>query len=206
MLPFLTIQRQRCIKIVSPKDTEFYTRLALNCQKGQQLSALEVYKSQSPIAIMSFGARMSGRLWQIMTTLVRLPLPQCFCLRGTKLRPSRTKTQTTPDSVFTGERKNLDHGLSFWGGKSGAVRVRFCVRFENGNASISTNISCDPHREKERKPTSVRVQVEYGFDCFQVHVWPVVSTVWIGSEYSFDILLDGSASESHTPNSTRTAP
>ena len=29
----------------------------------------------------------------------------------------RTKTQTTPDSVFSKERRNSDHSLSFWGGK-----------------------------------------------------------------------------------------
>ena len=49
--------------------------------------------------------------------------------------------------------------------------------------------------EKERKHTFVRVQNEYGFDCFQVRFGLVVSTVWIGSEYGFDILLDESASE-----------
>ena len=27
---------------------------------------------------------------------------------------TQTKTQTTPDSVFTRERRNSDHGLSFW--------------------------------------------------------------------------------------------
>ena len=31
-----------------PKDPEFYTPLALNCQEGQHLPALEVYKNQSP--------------------------------------------------------------------------------------------------------------------------------------------------------------
>ena len=46
---FLTIQRQRCIKILHPKDPQFYTPLALNCQKGQHLPAPEVYKNQSPI-------------------------------------------------------------------------------------------------------------------------------------------------------------
>ena len=45
----LTIQRQRCIKMLCPKDPEFYTPLALNCQKGQHLPALEVYENQSPI-------------------------------------------------------------------------------------------------------------------------------------------------------------
>ena len=48
VLPFLTMQRQRCVKILCPKDPAFYTPLALNCQKGQHLSALEVYKNQSP--------------------------------------------------------------------------------------------------------------------------------------------------------------
>ena len=33
-------------------------------------------------------------------------------------RKTRTKTQTTPDSVFIGETRNSDHGLSFWGGKT----------------------------------------------------------------------------------------
>ena len=51
MLLFLTIQRQRCIKILCPKDPEFYTPLALNCQKGQHLPAPEVYKNQSPILV-----------------------------------------------------------------------------------------------------------------------------------------------------------
>ena len=39
VLSFLTIQRQRCIKILCPKDPEFYSPLALNCQKGQHLPA-----------------------------------------------------------------------------------------------------------------------------------------------------------------------
>ena len=36
-------------KILCPKEPEFYTPLALNCQKGQHLPALEVYRNQSPI-------------------------------------------------------------------------------------------------------------------------------------------------------------
>ena len=59
--------------------------------------------------------------------------------------------------------------------------------------------------EKERKHAFVRVQIEYGFGCFQVRFGLVVSTVWIGSEYGFVTLVDESASESHTQNSTRTA-
>ena len=41
-LPFLTIQRQRCIKVL------------LNCQNGQHLPAPEVYKNQSPISLCFF--------------------------------------------------------------------------------------------------------------------------------------------------------
>ena len=60
--------------------------------------------------------------------------------------------------------------------------------------------------EKERRHAFVRVQIEYGFGCFQVRFGLVVSTVWIGSESGFVTLLDESASENHTQNSTRTAP
>ena len=60
--------------------------------------------------------------------------------------------------------------------------------------------------EKERKHACVGVPIEYGFGCVQVRFGLVVSTVWIGSEYGFVILLDESASESHTQNSTRTPP
>ena len=37
MLPFLTIQRQRCIKFRVLREEDFYTPLALNYQKGQHL-------------------------------------------------------------------------------------------------------------------------------------------------------------------------
>ena len=46
VLPISTIQRQRCIKFRTLSD--FYTPLALNCQKEQHLPAPEVYKNQSP--------------------------------------------------------------------------------------------------------------------------------------------------------------
>ena len=48
VLPFCGLQRQRCIKILCPKDPDFYTPLALKTAKGQHLPALEVYKKQSP--------------------------------------------------------------------------------------------------------------------------------------------------------------
>ena len=49
VLPFCPFQRQRCIKILCPKDPDFYTPLALKRTEGQHLPALEVYKNQSPI-------------------------------------------------------------------------------------------------------------------------------------------------------------
>ena len=57
VLPFLTIQRQRCIKILCPKDPEFYTPLALSCQKEQHLPALVVHKNQP---VTSFGGLFWG--------------------------------------------------------------------------------------------------------------------------------------------------
>ena len=48
MLPFCRFQRQRCIKILCPKDPDFYTPLALKTAKGQHLPALEVYKISLP--------------------------------------------------------------------------------------------------------------------------------------------------------------
>ena len=54
VLPFWSIQRQWCIKILCPKDPEFYTPLALNRQKGQHLPALEEYKNQSHMLYLQF--------------------------------------------------------------------------------------------------------------------------------------------------------
>ena len=48
MLPFFPIQRQRCIEFRVLRAQDFYTPLALNCEKGQHLPAPEVYKNQSP--------------------------------------------------------------------------------------------------------------------------------------------------------------
>ena len=48
VLSFSTIQRQRCIKILCPKDPELYTPLPLNCRKGQNVAALEVNKISPP--------------------------------------------------------------------------------------------------------------------------------------------------------------
>ena len=80
---------------------------------------------------------------KLSSTLVRLPLPQCFCLRGTKLRPWSEqnsdqnsdhprlcmywgKEKLRPWSEFLG-RENSDHGLSlgcFWGrGRRGGSHI-----------------------------------------------------------------------------------
>ena len=48
VLPFCRFQHQRYIKILCPKDPDFYTPLALKRAKGQHLPELEVYKNQSP--------------------------------------------------------------------------------------------------------------------------------------------------------------
>ena len=48
VLPFCRFQRQRCIKILCPKDPDFYTPLALKTAKGQQIPAPVVYKNLSP--------------------------------------------------------------------------------------------------------------------------------------------------------------
>ena len=49
--------------------------------------------------------------------------------------------------------------------------------------------NCEPHGE--RKETYLCPSTDwYGFDCFQVRFGLVVSTVWIGSKYSFVILVD----------------
>ena len=49
VLPFLTIQRKRCIKLRVLRAQDFFTPLPLNCQKGQHLPAPVVYKNQSPL-------------------------------------------------------------------------------------------------------------------------------------------------------------
>ena len=50
------------------------------------------------------------------------PYPSASALAGGNSdhgpRKTRTKTQTTPDSIFIGERRNSDHGLSFSFGKT----------------------------------------------------------------------------------------
>ena len=75
VLPFLTSQRQRCIKILCPKDPEFHTPLALNCQKGQHLPALEVYKNQSPT---SGNSRESGESIRANQASIQEPLNAPF--------------------------------------------------------------------------------------------------------------------------------
>ena len=58
VLPFLTFQRQRCIKFRVLRAQDLYTPLALNCQKGQHLPALEVYKNQGKTE----GQQLKGKI------------------------------------------------------------------------------------------------------------------------------------------------
>ena len=46
------------------------------------------------------------------------PTPSVSDFAGRNSDHSPNKTQTTPDSVFTRERRNSDQGLSFWEGKT----------------------------------------------------------------------------------------
>ena len=69
--------------------------------------------------------------------LIRLPLPQCFCPLGRRitdrgLRKTRTKTQTTPDTIFIGERRHSDHGLSFGVCPPVLQKLVLCVPFWYG--------------------------------------------------------------------------
>ena len=72
------------------------------------------------------------------------PYPSVSALAGGNSdhgpRKTRTKTQTTPDSVFIGERRNSDHGLSFWGGGNSDHGLSFgCFwgRGRRGGSQIS---------------------------------------------------------------------
>ena len=92
-----------------------------------------------------------------MSMLIRLPLPQCFCPRGRKLRPwseknsdqnsdhprlciHRGKENLRPWSEFLG-RENSDHGLSFgcsWGrGRRGGS--------QSCQQHFLQELSCDPN-------------------------------------------------------------
>ena len=51
VLPFLTFQRQRCIKNLCPKDPEFYTPLALHCQKGRTSQHWRCIKTSLPLLL-----------------------------------------------------------------------------------------------------------------------------------------------------------
>ena len=67
VLPFCRLQRQRCIKILCPKDPVFYIPLALKTAKGQLLPALEVYKTSRCGMACARGQRRSS----IKTSLPR---------------------------------------------------------------------------------------------------------------------------------------
>ena len=57
-----------------------------------------------------------GMFWAFLNSmLTRLPLPQCFWPRGRKPRP--WSQQNTPDSVFTGERRNSDQTMVWVSGE-----------------------------------------------------------------------------------------
>ena len=73
VLPFLTIQRQRCIKFRVLRAQDFYTPLALKTGKGQHLAALEVYKNQSPICCCRWMAIKE----KVIETVKGPNMPEC---------------------------------------------------------------------------------------------------------------------------------
>ena len=67
VLSFLTNQRQRCIKCRVLRAQDLYTTLALNCEQGQRLPALEVYKeaiSQGRAGVWGSGPPVRQRSWR----------------------------------------------------------------------------------------------------------------------------------------------
>ena len=67
--------------------------------------------------------------------------------------------------------------------QAAAVRLRFCVRFENGNVSILENMSCESHGEgKETYLCSSTDRAR--FRLFPSTAW-IGRAVWIGSKYGF---------------------
>ena len=101
VLPLCRFQRQRCIKILCPKDLDFYTPLALKTAKGQHLPALAVYKNRSPnfvcdsknhwrLRLRCRGALTWGDLYleifrdvkvapNVLTFIALVPCSQCTC-------------------------------------------------------------------------------------------------------------------------------
>ena len=90
MLPFCRYQRQRCIKILCPKDPDL---LALKTAKGQHLPALEVYKNQSP-RMVAFQFHVFGRPLLRMTAS---PSPwRTPIISVSSQPPGRSLTQSPP--------------------------------------------------------------------------------------------------------------
>ena len=78
--------------------------------------------SQEPIVRARGSLRISFCHDQPWWCTFVYPYPSVSALAGGNSdhgpRKTRTKTQTTPDSVFIGETRNSDHGLSSWGGET----------------------------------------------------------------------------------------
>ena len=136
----------------------------LRSHKAAFLSPCNFVTTHSTAFILHFDYLPLSEKLEKASTLIRLPLPQCFWPRGRKLRPwSEKNSDQNPDharlwfyqekeklrpwSEFLG-RGNSDHGLSlrcFWGrGRRGGSR-----RLE---LSISKNT---PHRRWGQGPGSV---------------------------------------------------
>ena len=167
MLLILTIQRQRCIKILCPKDPELHTALALSCQKGQHLPALEVYKNQSPKIIMRFEScdsshalprpfvaknpleKLDSELIFRDSTLLRfVRLICCFSLRnfwGFKARDSGNRA--IHDSRFRAAKDENADRIGDW--------ELWNVKTEGGVEGLQFTL---PHYRKRQKTRKSRVQ------------------------------------------------
>ena len=87
VLSFCCFQRQRCIKILCPKDPDFYTPLALKTAKGQHLPALVNAHSSTPTPVF-----LTSR--EETQTMVREKLGPKPRPRQTLDLPGKGETQT----------------------------------------------------------------------------------------------------------------
>ena len=169
----------------------------------QDLRSEKLQNESSPIFF-----EFSSRIWPQILIFLR----SCRASFRGKRRPEKIHQKSPRGGRFLIENPRRGGCSPLASGGGGGERPGGCLRgFGGGGLNIffrgpNSHQVLVSATEKERIHTFVRVQIEYGFDCFQVRSGLVVSTVWIGSEYGFVTLVDESASESHTQNSTRTAP
>ena len=124
VLPFFTIQRQQCIKFRVLRARDFYAPLALNCQKGQHLPALEVYKNQSPKSAPPNRSRIaSPKGPEKYLDAARQKLPRDTFCRSIALTTGTILKEENMSSIV-GERQFGRHFKRQFG--RGYLRVKNC--------------------------------------------------------------------------------